>query len=42
MGVTKEDIWSLVRAEELVWEALIGYLEFCPVMFDVVTVKGAE
>ena len=33
--VAKEDSWSFIWVEDLVWEALFGDLEFFTVMFDV-------
>jgi hypothetical protein len=34
LGATGKGSGSLVRMEELVWEAFLGYLESCPNVFD--------
>ena len=42
MGVTKESRRSSAWVEKLLWEALIGYLELCPVTFDMVIVASVK
>ena len=42
VGFTIKCLWSYIWLEKLVWQAFVGYLEYCFVMLDVDYLEGTE